>query len=249
MSILSDDLIVAEGGLEALASTTEAVVEMVEGALDARASARGVPALALAGRAHAALLRGAFDPLDEGLWPEDADRVLEAAAGAAGAVGVDLAAHARSSGVVPRDAVPEAPRWARMISSPPPRPGGDEHKRCGGRRSPAGIIPGKVPASATRGGGLPRGARAFSRRSGGTRRRARADAHALLYAAAEHLADASRLTGETKKMTSTRARTRSRSRCAALGPVTWWAEGAGTISSPTRARQRRRWRDASTRFS
>ena len=222
VSILSDDLIVAEGGLEALASTTEAVVEMVEGALDAAGERAWRYPLALAGRAHAALLRGAFDPLDEGALAEDADAYLEAAAGAAGAVGVDLAAHRailawclatryRSA------ALGEDDFFAAALSSETSTNDAADAEVGGGSsrvRSPAAQ---RAAASA--------GARAFSRALEAERdAENEADAHALLYAAADHLADVT--SHEEDKEDDVDARSDSLALAhAALGPVTWWAEG------------------------
>jgi hypothetical protein len=81
---------------DALASTVEALVEMIESCLDSnglRNAWRYPPALA--GRAYARLLDAAFDPLDEGALADDADETLAALAGAGGVgerMGVDAAA-------------------------------------------------------------------------------------------------------------------------------------------------------------
>jgi hypothetical protein len=78
----------------ALASAVEALVEMVESSLDAHANAWRYPP-ALAGRAYARLLDTAFDPLDEGALADDADETLAALSGPGGVgecLGVDASA-------------------------------------------------------------------------------------------------------------------------------------------------------------
>ena len=78
----------------ALASAVEALVEMVESSLDAHAHAWRYPP-ALAGRAYARLLEAAFDPLDEGALADDADETLAALSGPRGVgecLGVDASA-------------------------------------------------------------------------------------------------------------------------------------------------------------
>ena len=63
MELVSPDNLAAEGGAAALAATVEAVLEMVEGALDAAGEAAWNYPPPLAGRMYAQLLRAAFDPL------------------------------------------------------------------------------------------------------------------------------------------------------------------------------------------
>ena len=87
-----------------LSSTVEAVVEMVESCLDARATTQsrlgsGANAWryppALAGRAYARLLDAAFDPLDEGALADDARETLASLSGPGGVgerLGVDVSA-------------------------------------------------------------------------------------------------------------------------------------------------------------
>ena len=69
MELVSPDNLAAEGGSAALAATVEAVLEMVEGALDAAGEAAWNYPPALAGRVYAQLLRAAFDPLAGGHLP------------------------------------------------------------------------------------------------------------------------------------------------------------------------------------
>ena len=67
MDLATPEHLAAEGGGAALAATVEAVVEMVEGALDAAGEGAWSYPPALAGRVYAQLLRAAFDPLEVGL--------------------------------------------------------------------------------------------------------------------------------------------------------------------------------------
>ena len=97
MSLLDDALVVVDGGLEALAATTEALSEMIESALDALGPRAWRYPPALAGRVYAQLLRASFDPVDEGAVSDDLDAFRDALLhpeGAARAMGIRPAAHA-----------------------------------------------------------------------------------------------------------------------------------------------------------
>ena len=99
----SDDGVFAALDEETLASTVEALVEMVESCLDARERERwgGTRANAwryppaLAGRAYARLLDAVFDPLDEGALADDAEETLASLSGPEGVgerLGLDVSA-------------------------------------------------------------------------------------------------------------------------------------------------------------
>ena len=97
VSLLDDALVVVDGGLEALAATTEALSEMIESALDALGPRAWRYPPALAGRVYAQLLRASFDPVDEGAVSDDLDAFRDALLhpeGAAHAMGIRPAAHA-----------------------------------------------------------------------------------------------------------------------------------------------------------
>ena len=97
VSLLDDALVVVDGGLEALAATTEALSEMIESALDALGPRAWRYPPALAGRVYAQLLRASFDPVDEGAVSDDLDAFRDALLhpeGAARAMGIRPAAHA-----------------------------------------------------------------------------------------------------------------------------------------------------------
>ena len=193
-----------------LATTSEAVLEMVEGALDAAGEGAWSYPPALAGRVYAALLSAAFDPFDEGSLSDEADDVVSACLRVGRALGVSAPAH----GAILAWSL--ARRWqthatggpgnslfrtTSSFSSGPGQSGGDAKISRNSRAYDAAIA-----------------ADAEAEEDGGRAYRLLVEAERVLRAMGVTPGDGCHAgTGDDATLTLVHA---------ALGPIVWWAEGA-----------------------
>ena len=208
----------------ALASAVEALVEMVESSLDAHAHAWRYPP-ALAGRAYARLLEAAFDPLDEGALADDADETLAALSGpgASGSAWASTPRRAtrcsrgRSRGGTARRASGTGCLEEKTARTPRPRRGARTRAPSTPKRRRSATTTGDVSGNVS--GNV-------QTRFVVSETRSSRDPYALLSAATRVLCafkeafdeeTSSRLKEDDVALVLTHA---------ALGPVSWWTEGA-----------------------